>query len=251
MQCCEFSEGGTVRCFAISNEQLVDQISRQMNMDYALCQALETTNIGGIPRVITYYDINCMFSKYFQHRVERTPFLHVADHIQITPGISLLHITEHKPECSPRHAPTFIPGAGLVAGEIIESLWSGRIGCTSSTRTASAANRAETLDDHMNDNNWSKLVNIGELKPTEGSGHAHQPPVETVSKRYVQVAVGLPQHAKDFEERSLGTGSDNVKNWSRQAETAELKWKSEVEAMDIYLATKQKGEYVVWTLTPY
>src|SRR5688572_6452129 len=137
-----------------------------MNMDYALCQALETTNIGGIQRVITYYDVNCMFSKNFQRRVDRSEILHVADHIQITPGIGLLHVTEHKPECSPRHAPTFIPGAGLVADKIIESLWSGLIGCASSTRTASAANRAETLDDHMNDNNWSKLVSIGELVPS-------------------------------------------------------------------------------------
>lgn len=132
-----------------------------MNIDYSLCQALNATNIGDIKDVITYYDINCMFSKNFDSRVRRNPYLSVEGHITITPGIGLLHVTEHKPECSPRYAPTFIRGAGLVAGEILESLWSSLNGCAPSTRTASAANRAETLDDHMNDSNWGKLVNIG------------------------------------------------------------------------------------------
>jgi hypothetical protein len=75
--------------------------------------------------------------------------------------------------------------------------------------------------------------------------------VETVSKRYVQAANGLPQHADDFEERSHAAGPDNVKNWSLQAENAELKRKSEVEALDIYLATKQKGRPGDRTSTPY
>ena len=75
--------------------------------------------------------------------------------------IGLLHVTEHKAECSPQYFPTFIKGTGLVAGEIIESLWSGLNGCAHSTRMALATNCAETLDDHMNDSKWTKLVNIG------------------------------------------------------------------------------------------
>lgn len=134
-------------------------------MDYSLCQALQSTNVNEIEDVIVYYDINCMYSKRFDSRVERNPYLHVMDHIKLTPGIGLLHVTEHKPECGPRYSPTFIKGAGLVAGEIIESLWSGLNACTLPTRTASEANRAETLDDHMNDNNWTKLINIGMSPP--------------------------------------------------------------------------------------
>ena len=135
-----------------------------MNLDYTLCQALQSMQMTGIKDVIVYYDVNCMFSKRFTSRVDRSPYLLLDKHIKIIPGIGLLHVTEHKRECTPRYAPTYIKGAGLVAGEIIESLWSGLNGCTAATRTASDANRAETLDDHMNDSNWCKLVNIGEFK---------------------------------------------------------------------------------------
>ena len=132
-------------------------------MDYSLCQALQFSNISEIESIVIYYDVNCMYSKSLPLRVKRSPFLNIMEHIKITPGIGLLHVAEHKPECTPRYAPTFIRSAGQVAGEIIESLWSGLNRCASATRTASDANRAETLDDHMNENNWRKLVNIGKL----------------------------------------------------------------------------------------
>jgi hypothetical protein len=132
-----------------------------MNMDYVLCQALKSTQIGEMRRVLMYYDVNCQYIKNLYRRIERNPHLKIDPSIELTAGIGLLHVTEHKAECGPRFSPTFIKGAGLVAGEIIESLWSGLNGCAHSTRTATAANRAETLDDHMNDNNWTKLVNIG------------------------------------------------------------------------------------------
>ena len=67
------------------------------------------------------------------------------------------------------------------------------------------------------------------------------PLVETVSKRYIQATKGLPQRQEDFEERSLTAGPDNVKKWTRQAESAELERRAKVEAMDIYLAEQLKG----------
>jgi hypothetical protein len=136
-----------------------------MNMDYALCQAIKSTHIGEMMRVLMYYDVNCQYIKNLYRRLKRNPHLDIDPKIELTAGIGLLHVTEHKAECGPRFSPTFIKGAGLVAGEIIESLWSGLNGCAHSTRTASAANRAEILDDHMNDNNWMKLVNIGKSIP--------------------------------------------------------------------------------------
>jgi hypothetical protein len=169
-----------------------------MNIDYTLCQALQSTNMGDGDTILVYYDINCQHSRKFLARVQKNPYLQIPPNIKIIPGIGLLHVTEHKPECVPRFAPSFIKGAGLVAGEIIESLWAGLIGSASSTRTATKANRAETLDDHMNDNNWSKMLNI----------------VETTCKLYQKAEKGLPAHKMEFEERSAVAGSANVKRWS-------------------------------------
>ncbi|KIL56276.1 hypothetical protein M378DRAFT_40062, partial [Amanita muscaria Koide BX008] len=39
-------------------------------------------------------------------------------------AIGLFHVHAHKDECFFRYATSFIPGAGVVAGEILESLWS-------------------------------------------------------------------------------------------------------------------------------
>jgi hypothetical protein len=44
-----------------------------------------------------------------------------------------------------------------------------------------AANQAETLDDHMNDNNWTKLVNIGKSICTI----IHLLPVKTCAVDYL------------------------------------------------------------------
>jgi hypothetical protein len=198
-----------------------------MNIDYTLCQALQSTNMGDGDTILVYYDINCQHSRRFLARVQKNPYLQIPPNIKIIPGIGLLHVTEHKPECVPRFAPSFIKGAGLVAGEIIESLWAGLIGSASSTRTATKANRAETLDDHMNDNNWSKMLNI----------------VETTCKLYQKAEKGLPAHKMEFEERSAVAGSANVKRWSAQADMAQSKRHQKVEVMDVYLAKAQRGTF--------
>ena len=113
---------------------------------------------------ISYYDVNCLYIQYLKMRVANNPHLEINPNLEIVAGISLLHVTKHKPDCVPHFSPTYIKGAGLIAGKIIESLWSGLNGCAHSTRTTTNANRAEILDDHMNDNNWSKLINIGTLQ---------------------------------------------------------------------------------------
>lgn len=198
---------------------------RQMNVDYTLCEALRTINIGGIEIVIGYYDVHCQHSKKFLARVKRNPYLQIPPCVRLVPGIGLLHVTEHKPECVPRYAPSFIKGAGLVAGEIIESLWSGLNGCASSTRTATKASRAEILDDHMNTSNWSKLLNI----------------VETICKSYEKASKGFPAHKAEFEDRTAVAGPENVKRWGEQATKAQKNRVHKIDSMDIYLATSQKG----------
>ena len=54
-----------------------------------------------------------------------------------------------------------MPGAGVVDGEVLETLWSVLNTVSSATRTASLAHRTEILDDHMSDSNWKKMQHIG------------------------------------------------------------------------------------------
>ena len=44
--------------------------------------------------------------------------------LSIDAAIGLFHVHAHKDDCFFRYTSTFIPGSGIVAGEILESLWS-------------------------------------------------------------------------------------------------------------------------------
>ena len=59
-----------------------------------------------------------------------------------------------------RFASTFIPGSGIVAGEILESLWSTLNTISPSACTAMLAHRTELLDDHTTDSNHKKMLSM-------------------------------------------------------------------------------------------
>jgi len=132
-----------------------------MNIDWSLCEAIATTNIGDIKEVLHIYDINCQYHVRLNDRIQRTDLLHIPEHIRLLHAIGLFHVHGHKDECLYRYATSYVPGAGIVDGEILETLWSVLNSVTAATRTASLAHRSEILDDHMNDNNWKKMLHIG------------------------------------------------------------------------------------------
>ena len=134
-----------------------------MNVDWAFAQALKNTNISKNSKVLLLYDIWCQYSVHLHRRVEKNPFLKdIWRHdLEIDGGIGLFHVHGHREECLYRFATYYIPGASVVDGEVLETLWSILNQISRSTRSATLAHRAEILDDHMNDNNWKKLLNMG------------------------------------------------------------------------------------------
>jgi hypothetical protein len=128
-------------------------------MDYSLCQSMD--RLGGIKTVIVLYDIMCQYWIHLQKRVRASPYLSMDNDIRMHKGIGLFHVHGHKDACMPMFAPNYIPGAGRVDGEILETLWAPLNKVASSTRAMTRAHRQETLDDHMNDSNWKKLIGMG------------------------------------------------------------------------------------------
>ncbi|KAH9942125.1 hypothetical protein B0H21DRAFT_696451, partial [Amylocystis lapponica] len=133
---------------------------RQMNMDYSFSQALGR-NMENIQRVILLYDINCQYGVHLRQRFTESPYLHMPRRLEIVQGIGLFHVHGHQDACFMRYSPTFIPGAGLVDGEILETLWSSLNKVSGSTRGMATSHRKEVLNRHMNDWNWKKMINIG------------------------------------------------------------------------------------------
>lgn len=125
-------------------------------MDWCVYQTLKF--FRGIRRAVLHYDIMCQYWTNFAKGFEQNPFLVKPEGIEILRAIGLFHVHGHKDEC---FAPNYVPGCGNVDGEILETLWSALNHISASTRRASAEHRREIIDDHMNDNNWKKLLRLG------------------------------------------------------------------------------------------
>jgi len=148
-------------CFAPSSLVNFQKGERQMNMDWSLIEALATTNIGALIYIMHIYDINCLYCMYLQDRIDRNDMLHIAEHIKLIHAIGQFHVHGHQHKCLYRWATHYVPGAGVVDGEVLETLWAVLNTVSAATRTASLAHRTEILDDHMNDSNWKKMLHIG------------------------------------------------------------------------------------------
>ncbi|KAG2113783.1 uncharacterized protein F5147DRAFT_650200 [Suillus discolor] len=70
---------------------------RQMNMDYALSQALNY-HTNGISRAITFYDINCQYNKFLKDRITSSMYLSIPIGMDIIPGIAGGMGTPHRKE---------------------------------------------------------------------------------------------------------------------------------------------------------
>lgn len=113
------------------------------------------------------YDVNCQYCVRFWSRFQNA-FLRssIPTTATLLFLIGLFHVHGHKEVCLARFAPTFVPGAGVVSGEILESLWSTLIGAAKSTRQMTLAFRAATLNACMLDSNVKKLLSMGAPSPT-------------------------------------------------------------------------------------
>ena len=189
---------------------------QQKNIDFALLKALDTTNVSPEQGVLLIYDIACQYFKYLQDRIgHRLPAS-----LQMEAGIGLFHVHAHKDECFFRYAPSFIPGAGVVAREILESLWSSLNAISPTARTATLAHRAEMLDDHACDSNHKKSLGI----------------ITSLSKAH-RMAVDMLEHAKTYH-RNLSNEArlQAVEKWKHDVEEAEKMRSEDITAMDIYAA---------------
>lgn len=133
---------------------------QQKNIDWVFLQALQHTNVDPQQGVTLIYDLAC---HYMIHLLARIGHLLPQD-LTIDAAIGLFHVHGHKEECFFRYATSFIPGAAITAGEILESLWASLNTITPTVRTATLANRAEMIDDHATDSNHKKMLNMGKCR---------------------------------------------------------------------------------------
>ena len=144
-------------CFAPNSIVDLFRGGQQKNIDWLLLEAIRTTGVASEQGLMLYYDIICQYWIYLNDRIGHL----LPSELEIDRAIGLFHVHAHKEKCFHRFASSFIPGSGIVAGEILESLWSRLNSIASATRTATLAHRAEVIDDHASDSNFKKALGIG------------------------------------------------------------------------------------------
>jgi hypothetical protein len=193
-------------------------------MDYSFTNALKY-NMGTIPQVISFYDINCAYMKKLRARVEPNEFIQIPEKLRIIPGIGIWHVHGHQAECFARHALLFIPGAGWVDGEIIETLWSTLNIVSGSAQGMSAPHRQELLDFQMNDSNFMKMICMTQSLTRK----------LRVAKRSAAAA------AVAFHDLDSSVPAEERQKWEMQEETAQMERVTNPSAMDIFDVRGDKG----------
>ena len=73
--------------------------------------------------VVTFYDVNCQYTKHLYQQLKDNSFISLSPNIQLVAAIGAWHIHGHWQECLAWYGSNFIPGAGHVDGEIMKTLW--------------------------------------------------------------------------------------------------------------------------------
>ncbi|KAH9917410.1 uncharacterized protein B0H18DRAFT_913487 [Fomitopsis serialis] len=198
---------------------------RQMNMDYALSQALQL--YAGIAIFLIMYDVACQYSKHAVERFTKSSgYLHWPAAILVYWGIGLFHIHGHQRDCLPKYSPDFIPGAGRVDGEIIETLWSPLNRISGSTRAMSTSHRKEVIDDHMNDANWRKTVGMA---------------VKMLSRRYRQATKERLLSAEVLQDLETSSDPNRLAEWKAFEARARAERHLDLRVMEVYEVTQEKA----------
>lgn len=134
---------------------------RQRDADYSVVQSIAQHK--GIKHVIVTYDIACQWGIHFQKRVKASK-----GHLQLpkatfTCAVGKFHLGAHVKTCFAKYSLNFLLGAGVLDGEVVETIWPPLNAIAPSTRSMGLSFRQETLDDMMQDINWKKTVAISEL----------------------------------------------------------------------------------------
>lgn len=189
---------------------------QQKNVDFALLKALQVLRIDPDQGILFIYDIVCQYIIYLLERIGHL----LPPGLNIDQAIDLFHVHGHKDECFFRYVTTFIPGAAVVAGQIIESLWSNLNSISPTVRTATLPHRAEMLDDHACDSNHKKMLAM----------------TDNLCTRYRDATTMSTQADAYYLDIARSVDREIIATWEDEVKTAETLRQTDIKAMDIYAA---------------
>ncbi|KAF8220297.1 hypothetical protein L208DRAFT_1127104, partial [Tricholoma matsutake] len=164
--------------------------------------------------VMLIYDIVCQYIIHLQEHIGS----HLLAGLTIDQAIGLLHVHGHKDECFFHYAPSFIPGSGIVAGEILESLWASLNSISPTVRTATLPHWAEMLDDHATDSNDKKMLGM----------------TVTLCSKSQEALENSTQLGQYHGELTAAFSQLAIKQWEDEVRAAKSLRLTDIRVMDMY-----------------
>ena len=191
-------------------------------VNWALVRACQTTTVDYRQGLLLIYNITC---QYIIHLKERIGDLLPAG-LDVDLAIRLFHVHGHKDICFFKYATTFILGAAVVAGEILESLWAVLNAVTLAMQTATLAHQAEIMDDHMTNSNHKKALGL----------------TTWLCQRYTQAAAMSRSALQYYDRLTIRMDRESVEEWEAVIRLAESKPVQDRSVMDILGAATPQSE---------
>jgi hypothetical protein len=189
---------------------------QQKYMDFILLRLIKILGLDPEQGLFFVYDIVCQYIINIRKRIGKD----LPEGLRIEQAIDLFHVHCHKDECFFRYATTFIPGAAVVAAQILESLWSTLNTISPKLRTASLPHRAETLDDHACDSNNKKMLSM----------------TDTLRVKYLDSKDMTRQATENYTKIVHTIEPVTLHLWEQEILLAEENRVKNIKAMDIYSA---------------
>ncbi|KAL0574969.1 hypothetical protein V5O48_006985 [Marasmius crinis-equi] len=156
-----YAQTGCILCICARHEMVepngavdLNKGERYWHTDYAISASQRHSDI----RLKRYH------KRFFDH-LEDIPD---AVKIKVHPdrwdfAVPKLHIKGHRRACQENYALHLLPGAGQTDEEGIERHWANLGPMGTATKEMGPGNRCETIDDHMSNSNWQKIIALGFL----------------------------------------------------------------------------------------
>lgn len=136
---------------------------RYLNMDYFFYSSLANT---AIKMIVVSYDIACQWSCNFQKRMSSCfpqSWAINQSAVDIRFLVPKFHLPAHIAKCHQDYSFNYTRGVGRTDGEAPERGWSNLNDLAYSTREMGPGSRQDTIEDHLGDRNWMKVVGMGNV----------------------------------------------------------------------------------------
>ena len=134
---------------------------RYINMDFFFFSGLKDTVIKSI---VVSYDVACQwYKKFYSRMAEAFPLswrINTHD-VYIRFLVPKFHLPAHIEKCQQFFSFNYAKFVGRTDGEAPERGWSDLNGLAYSTREMGPGARQDTIEDHLGDWNWKKIIAMG------------------------------------------------------------------------------------------